>query len=128
MAQPAPDVQAFEARFGKGGRRLLVVAPGRVNLIGEHTDYHDGFVLPAAIERTVRVVGRVRFDDRVVLRSATFEAEHAFSLSEPMKAQEGWAKRAEGIARRVLQVLARPQGFEAILDADLPVGGGLSSS
>jgi galactokinase len=122
------DIQAFEARFGKGGRRISVEAPGRVNLIGEHTDYHDGFVLPAAIDRKVRALGRARDDDRVVVHSATFNTEHTFRLAEPMQAQDGWARRSEGIARRVLQVFKQPRGFEAWLDADLPVGGGLSSS
>ncbi|MHB8877261.1 MAG: galactokinase [Myxococcaceae bacterium] len=119
---------ALVQRFGAGGAAVLVSAPGRVNLIGEHTDYHDGFVLPAAIERRVMAIGRARSDGRVVLHSRTFAGEHAFRLSEPLGPVRGWARRAEGIVRAVLGGVAAPGGLEAVLDADLPVGGGLSSS
>jgi len=122
------DIEGFRARFGAGGTLVGVAAPGRVNLIGEHTDYHHGYVLPAAIERGVRAVARKRDDDRVVLFSTTFESEHAFALSTPAGEPEGWARRAEGVVRTVLQEAASPRGMEVWLDADLPVGGGLSSS
>ncbi|MGC4122737.1 MAG: galactokinase [Myxococcales bacterium] len=125
---PETDLSAFERHFG-ARPTLAVVAPGRVNLIGEHTDYHDGRVLPAAIERTVRVVARPRRDSRVELYSASFAALHRFDLSEPMpKDPPGWSRRAEGIVREVLAQLRCATGFQAFLDADLPLGGGLSSS
>ena len=110
--------------WGRGAQ--FVIAPGRVNLVGEHTDTHDGLVLPAAIERYVAASGRRRDDDVVVVRSRTFSDEHRFELGAPMGSPPGWARRAEGIVRRVLGT-ART-GLEALVDSDLPVGGGLSSS
>ncbi|HEY3449436.1 MAG TPA: galactokinase [Myxococcales bacterium] len=125
---PDADLRSFEQRFG-GGARLAVVAPGRVNLIGEHTDYHDGLVLPAAIERAVRVLARPRPDAIVELYSASFGTLHRFDLSQPMPADlPGWARRAEGIVREVLASADQAVGFQAFVDADLPLGGGLSSS
>lgn len=124
---PDADLRCFEQRFG-AGPRLAVVAPGRVNLIGEHTDYHEGLVLPAAIERTVRVVARPRPDSVVELFSATFGQLHRFDLSQPMPGDlPGWARRAEGIVREVLGA-GKVSGFQAVVAADLPLGGGLSSS
>ena len=123
------DRKAFERQFGSKASVLFVAAPGRVNLIGEHTDYHDGFVLPAAIERHVRVLGRARGDATVRIYSETFQNNYELSLAVPMPADtRGWARRAEGIIRTVLKGVERPRGLEIWIDADLPVGGGLSSS
>ena len=119
---------ALRDRFGPGGTTVLVTAPGRVNLIGEHTDYHGGLVLPAAIDRRVMALGRRRSDDRVVLHSRSFTADHSFRLDEPMGPVQGWGRRAEGIVRTVLARIPGATGLEGVLDADLPVGGGLSSS
>ncbi len=122
------DAQAFERRFGSGGKLLFVAAPGRVNLMGEHTDYHDGFVLPAAVDRHVRVLGRLRDDSAVRIHSETFSSAFGFELAGSMSDSKGWARRAEGIMRLVLEGRAAPRGLDVWVDADLPVGGGLGSS
>jgi len=120
------DLARASERFGAGEWRL-VLAPGRVNLIGEHTDYHEGFVLPAAIDRYVRILGRPRSDSVVAIHSATFDADFEFDLSSGFSAPEGWQRRAEGIIRTVLSDSSRA-GMDLWMQSDIPVGGGLSSS
>jgi galactokinase len=132
MSTPSPAWLAaartqFVTHFGAAPTRFAF-APGRVNLIGEHVDYHQGFVLPAAISQGIRALARPRPDTLVTLRSATFNATHTFDLAAPFAATSGWARRAEGIIRTVLADAPSPRGLDLFADADLPVGGGLSSS
>ncbi|MDX9722419.1 MAG: galactokinase [Myxococcota bacterium] len=104
-------------------------APGRVNLIGEHTDYHEGLVMPGAIARGIQMLGRGREDGVFRIRSTAFEEAHVFRLEEGMSESAGWGRRAEGIVRLLADELAGPlRGMDLLLDADLPLGGGLSSS
>ncbi len=121
-------VAAFGQAFG-GQPALVVVAPGRVNLIGEHTDYNEGFVLPAAIDRHVLLACRPRRDRQVRLYAADFSAASAFSLDDicPDEAQR-WSNYERGVAW-ALQGAGYPlQGMDAALGSDLPIGSGLSSS
>ncbi|GAB4293894.1 MAG: galactokinase [Myxococcota bacterium] len=122
------DAERFKKQFGEAEELRWSAAPGRVNLIGEHTDYHEGFVLPVAINRYVRVVGRKRPDSSVNIYSATFKDTHSFSIKKPMGAVSGWARRAEGIIRTALQNTKSPVGMDIYVDGDLPLGAGLSSS
>ncbi|HXX49390.1 MAG TPA: galactokinase [Myxococcota bacterium] len=101
-------------------------APGRVNLIGEHTDYNGGRVLPAAIELGTRVAVRLRADDRVVGRSRE-RGEASAELREP--ARGDWLDYPRGVARELERIGAfPPRGFELEVESDLPEGAGLSSS
>jgi galactokinase len=129
QAQLQQDRETFEARFGGGRELTWAAAPGRVNLIGEHTDYHQGLVLPVAIDRYVRVLAAPRRDPIVTIRSVTFDDAYSFALDQPMGAVQGWARRTEGILR---ELLGGPpggaMGLDLLIDADLPTGGGLSSS
>ncbi len=119
----------FYEKFTPEGKTLRwVSAPGRVNLIGEHTDYHDGFVLPAAIDRTVTAVGRVRENDTVRVYSKTFDEQITFRYRDEVRPDHGWARRLEGILRIVLEGVKKPVGMDVYMEADLPLGGGLSSS
>jgi len=123
------DLEAFNKHFGAdSGKIVWVAAPGRVNLIGEHTDYHEGFVLPASIDRQVRLLSRKRDDGKVAIYSQTFNDRYEFDLGGEMSDIGGWARRAEGIIRTVLENTESPSGFDIYMDADLSVGGGLSSS
>ena len=122
------NLAQFEAHFGHSTEWSWAVAPGRVNLIGEHTDYHGGLVLPAAIDRHIRVLGRTRADQTVRVYSATFDSEHAFSLGAAMAARDGWGRRAEGIVRTVLEPVEDTKGMDLWMTGDLPIGAGLSSS
>lgn len=116
-------------------------APGRVNLIGEHTDYNGGFVLPAAIDRWVVFAARARADNRVRLWSVNFEQASEFELEEIAKdaASPGMRRDAKDAAapwsnyvRGVLWVLRREgfqfHGMDAAIVGDVPIGAGLSSS
>lgn len=105
-------------------------APGRVNLIGEHTDYNEGFVLPFAIDKTAKVAVRVRSDSKVRLLS-TFGGhglvEAGLDGLEPGSG-EGWSRYPLGVAWALKERGVNVPGFELLLDSDVPLGAGLSSS
>jgi len=121
MPQPTPATAPF-----------TVLAPGRVNLIGEHTDYNDGFVLPMAIEREVTI--RVRPGrDRIALLSTDREpAPFALDLTQPISPLScgpgTWSAYPAGVLAGFQQLGWEIPGFEADVSATLPAGGGLSSS
>ncbi len=110
---------------------ILVRAPGRVNLIGEHTDYNDGFVFPAAIEREVVMAGSVRTDNQVRIYALNFNQSSTFSLSEIQPAVEGrerWSNYIRAMAF-ILQSENIPIfGMNLVVLGDVPLGSGLSSS
>ena len=121
----------FEQVFGPGGTVRIVRSPGRVNLIGEHTDYNDGFVFPMAIEPHVLIVCRVRDDAQVRLATAMFPDDLAeFSLRTPIvKGSPKWANYSKGMAAMLVgDGRTDLAGMDALLTNTLPVGGGLSSS
>jgi galactokinase len=105
-------------------------APGRVNLIGEHTDYNDGLVLPVAIEQGVTATVRPRGDDRIVVTSAQVPgAEVAVRLADLVPgAVTGWAAYALGAVWALVDDAGAPHGLDIHLDGDVPLGAGLSSS
>jgi galactokinase len=117
---------AFEDRFG-GEPTFIVRAPGRVNLIGEHTDYNDGFVLPMAIDRAVWIALRPRLDRRVVALSLDFDKKAAFSL-EKFRRGRSWLEYIKGVAYGFQAKDYRLEGWEGVLTGDVPRGAGLSSS
>jgi len=105
----------------------VAVAPGRMNIIGEHTDYNEGFVLPAAIDRHVAVALRLRRDGRVALRSDRYQA--AVDLDAlPSRRQGNWGDYLVGVAREIDKHHGAGPGFDVFVASDLPVGSGLSSS
>src|SRR5437868_10555373 len=105
----------------------VAVAPGRINIIGEHTDYNEGFVLPAAIDRHIGVALRLRRDGRVVLHSDRYSMPVEVA-DLPSRRQGNWADYVFGVADVLrLHTNAWP-GFEAAIVSDVPVGAGLSSS
>ncbi len=106
---------------------LIVRAPGRVNLIGEHTDYNDGFVLPMAIDRGMCIAVRPRTDCVVRIRSLDFETETVFSLDD-LKKEQGWAEYLKGIAYILQAEGCELSGWEGVMMGDVPRGSGLSSS
>ncbi|MCE9632398.1 MAG: galactokinase [Planctomycetia bacterium] len=106
-----------------------VVSPGRVNLIGEHTDYNDGFVLPMAIERGLRVTVHPRRDAAVVLSSDRGGEPVELDLAQPIQpGRTDWARYAAGVLAGYQRLGWHIPGFAAAITADLPAGGGLSSS
>src|SRR5438876_1966486 len=94
----------FAQVFGRGGRIHIIRAPGRANLIGEHTDYNDGFVFPMAIEPEVRVVCRSRDDGKVRLASTAFPGEIVeFSTQEKIaRGEPSWTNYPRGVAAELI--------------------------
>jgi galactokinase len=117
----------FEQRFGTPPA-FVVRAPGRVNLIGEHTDYNDGFVLPLAIDRAVWIALRPRADRQVLAHSLDFAGSTTFALDELTRGDDGWAEYVKGVAWALQEAGHRLHGWEGVIAGDVPVGAGLSSS
>ena len=117
---------AFRQAFGYPPG-AVAVAPARINIVGEHTDYNQGFVLPAAIDRHLGVALRLRKDARIILRSDRYAA--TVDMAElPPRRQGNWADYVVGVADILRQQNSAAMGFEAAIVSDIPVGSGLSSS
>jgi len=109
--------------------RWLVAAPGRVNLIGEHTDYNDGFVLPMAIERYILIAADVNSRNQVTLHSVTTGETATFSLRPKVERGEpAWSNYVRGVIAGFQGRPKKLSGFDAVIEATLPLGGGLASS
>lgn len=125
------DLNEIKTRFtdSYGGEARLFRAPGRVNLIGEHTDYNDGFVLPMAIERAT-IVAAGRRDDRLIKVYSINESEASeFDLDAPDEnAVRGWIGYVEGVARALERRGVRLGGANLLVSSTVPTGAGLSSS
>ncbi len=106
----------------------LWFAPGRVNLIGEHTDYNDGFVLPFALERKAVIAAGRRDDDELVLVSLELNDEVRLSLGELAPGQEGWSAYLAGVAWALREAGHHIGGANLVMSSDVPLGAGLSSS
>jgi len=119
----------FEQHYGIHPR-LMVRAPGRVNLIGEHTDYNDGFVFPAAIDRATYVAARPREDNLVHIVALDLQDEDEFALDTPIErsAAHPWSDYVRGVAKGLLIAGHRLAGANLLITSDVPRGSGLSSS
>jgi galactokinase len=105
----------------------VAVAPGRMNIIGEHTDYNEGYVLPAAIDRYVAVALRLRRDSQLALRSDRYQAPANLD-SLPSRRQGIWTDYPVGVAREIDKQHGVGPGLDLFVASDLPAGSGLSSS
>lgn len=118
----------FAKCFGREPRRLAA-APGRVNLIGEHTDYNEGFVLPMALDRYVLVAADRNPNQEVTLHSTATGTSAAFTLRGGVKRGEpDWSNYARGVIHGFRELGKTVPGFDAVIDSSLPYGGGLASS
>jgi galactokinase len=127
MSLQSRVVEAFET--GYGSRPPFVVrAPGRVNLIGEHTDYNDGFVFPMAIDRAAWIALRPRADGRVIATSLDFGETRDFDLERLERGDGGWIEYLKGTAWALREAGHALRGFEGVVAGDVPLGAGLSSS
>jgi galactokinase len=124
----------FRRRFG-ADPEFLARAPGRVNLIGDHTDYNDGFVLPMAIDRDVWLAARARDDRQVMIRSLDFAEDATFSLEDEERAAppaahapQPWVEFLRGVAWSLEQSGLPTRGWEGVVAGEVPIGAGLSSS
>lgn len=117
--------QAFFDLYGTDAR--IFRAPGRVNLIGEHTDYNDGFVMPVALDLYAWVAAAPRKDRRLRIHSENFSETCEFDLDET-RARGHWSDYARGVAITLEQAGYRLRGADLLLRSEVPVGSGLSSS
>src|SRR6058998_2881352 len=123
----AQTAEEFRQSYGRSPR-WLVAAPGRVNLIGEHTDYNDGFVLPMAIDRYTVIAAAPNGTRQMNFRSATTVSASSFDLDCPLeRSAPEWANYSRGVVAG-FQRLGWPLiGCDALIDSTVPLGGGLSS-
>lgn len=121
-------LKEYRSRFP--GEPTIVRAPGRVNLIGEHTDYNDGFVLPIAIDQDVRFAVTARHEDRAVhLHSVDFGEDTVFDLDHVERdPQHSWGNYVRGIAVELTGYGVLLRGMQGVMQGNVPVGSGLSSS
>lgn len=113
---------AFDERY------IVVRSPGRVNIIGEHTDYNEGFVLPAAIDKAAFVAAGKRSDHLVKLYSVAFNESFEADITSLQPTNKGWPNYVLGVADQLVKGGYPIKGFNLVLDADVPIGAGLSSS
>lgn len=119
--------QEFKRHFNAEPK--LFFAPGRVNLIGEHTDYNDGFVLPCAIGFRTWIAVAVRADTKLVLRSVAFHDQFEFNAQKlPDRRLQAWCDYSLGVAVELHRLGARLPGANLLVNGEVPIGAGLSSS
>jgi galactokinase len=128
MSVLARDIaQEFGCRFGR--RPTVSRAPGRVNLIGEHTDYNDGFVMPAALEFATLVAASPRPDRRLRVYSTIMDETREFDLDAPAETgRHDWSDYVFGVAVMLERSGRRLTGADLVVSTDVPLGSGLSSS
>ena len=116
----------FLSQYGEGG--VFYAAAGRINLIGEHTDYNGGYVFPGAIDKGIMAEIKPNGTDKVRLYSLDYDASVIFGLEEADKPAEAWACYIFGVCRETIKRGGKVAGFDAVFAGDVPLGAGLSSS
>lgn len=118
--------EQFKSRFGEDG--ILFVAPGRFNLIGEHTDYNGGFVFPGAIDKFIMAEIKPNGTDKVRVYSIDIDEYVEFGLNEEDAPSQQWARYIFGVCREIIKRGGEVKGFDAVFAGNVPLGAGLSSS
>jgi galactokinase len=123
--------ETFQSLYGDGGE--VYTSPGRINLIGEHTDYNGGFVLPGAIDKALYAVIKANGTDKVSAYAPdenpqTTALNSRFGLEEADKPAERWAQYIFGVCREMIKRGAKISGFDIVISGDVPLGAGISSS
>lgn len=107
---------------------MLVKSPGRINIIGEHTDYNGGLVMPAAINKAVYVAISKRNDEQIQLYAESYEEKYIGNINEVSKSEKAWANYILGVVDGLLKRGHSLSGFNLYIYGDVPLGAGLSSS
>jgi galactokinase len=107
---------------------LMVRSPGRINLIGEHTDYNEGFVLPAAVDKEIILALSPRDDDRCFLFANDLNEDYEFNLKNFQNAEPGWSNYIMGVVQQMQINSYNLKGFNCVFGGHIPIGAGLSSS
>lgn len=116
----------FREKFGEPDH--LVRSPGRINLIGEHTDYNMGFVLPASIDKAIYIAIQKREDEHIHLVAADLEEEYSCSLAGLQPSSQRWPDYILGVVDQLQKKGINLRGFNIVMAGDVPLGAGLSSS
>jgi galactokinase len=107
---------------------LLIRSPGRVNLIGEHTDYNNGYVLPAAIDKSIYFAIAPSKDRHCIVVAMDMNDEHEFSIDDLQFTQKRWPNYLMGVVDQLIRAQYAIQGFNCVFGGDIPIGAGMSSS
>ena len=126
MDMQAKIHEKFVALYGEGG--AAYASAGRINLIGEHTDYNGGYVFPGAIDKGIIAEIKLNGTNQVRAYSLDYDAECVFGLNEEDKPKEQWACYIFGVCRETIKRGGKVEGFDTVFAGDVPLGAGLSSS
>ncbi|MGM9803596.1 MAG: galactokinase [Muribaculaceae bacterium] len=118
--------EEFKKRFGEGG--VMYASAGRINLIGEHTDYNGGFVFPGAIDKCIAAQIKENGTDKVRVFSIDINDSAEFGLNEEDAPKQQWARYIFGVCRETIKRGFTVRGFDAVFAGNVPLGAGLSSS
>lgn len=118
--------EKFKTLFGEEG--TMFASAGRINLIGEHTDYNGGYVFPGAIDKGITAEVKLNGGDRVHAYSLDYDEYVEFGLNEEDLPQQAWARYIFGVCRETLKRGGKVEGFDTVFAGDVPLGAGLSSS
>ncbi|WP_290375456.1 galactokinase [uncultured Duncaniella sp.] len=118
--------EAFASHFG--GEGTFYTSAGRINLIGEHTDYNGGFVFPGAIDKVIMAEIRPNGTEKVNLYSVDLNDSASFGLNEADAPSQQWARYIFGVCRETIKRGGSVKGFDAVFAGNVPLGAGLSSS
>ena len=120
-------VKIFQEKFGNETPEVYA-SPGRINLIGEHTDYNGSFVFPGAIDKGMIAAIRLNGTDKIKAYAVDLDQYAEFGLNEEDKPEEGWAKYIFGVCREITKRGGTVKGFDTAFSGDVPLGAGMSSS
>ena len=118
--------QKFTELYGEGA--ILFASPGRINLIGEHTDYNGGFVFPGAVDKGIVAAIRLNGTDKVRAFALDLNESAEFGLNEQDKPAQSWACYIFGVCREIQKRGGKIGGFDTVFAGDVPLGAGMSSS
>lgn len=120
-------LKIFEEKIG-GEAPEVYTSPGRINLIGEHTDYNGSFVFPGAVDKGMIAAIRLNGTDKIKAYAADLDEWSEFGLNEEDLPAEGWAKYIFGVCREIIKRGGKVVGFDTAFAGDVPLGAGMSSS
>lgn len=127
MLKPKKVIDAFKKNF-PGAKFSYFTSPGRINLIGEHTDYNGGFVLPAAVDKGISLAIAPNGTTKVNAFSMDYNEKLTFDINDPKKPAQQWACYIYGVVQEMKERGAAPGGFDCAFGGDVPLGAGMSSS
>ena len=121
-------LEQFNKIYPDASSPIIIRSPGRINIIGEHTDYNEGFVLPAAIDKAIYVAISKRDDDEIHLYAGDYNESHVVHTDAVAISEKHWPNYILGVVDQLQKRSYKIAGFNLVIDGDVPLGAGLSSS